>query len=180
MSTFYDTERLTIRTWDAADVDVVFDMYSRWEVQRFLGAAPQVMTDRSEAVERVARWSANTSPQFGAWAVTLRDTGLIVGTVMLKELPLSAPSEPAPPSGDIEVGWHLHPDAWGNGYATEAATGALRHGFDLGLSEIFAVTYPENVRSQAVCRRLGMAELGTTKRYYNTTCQLFRSTPPGR
>lgn len=179
MSTIYDTERLTIRTRDAGDVDVVFDLYSRWEVQRFLGALPQVMTDRAEAAARVARWAGEPSSQVGAWAVTLRGGGQVVGTVLLKELPASSPSEPAPSSGDIEVGWHLHPDAWGNGYATEAGAGALRYGFGLGLPEIFAVTYPENLKSQAVCRRLDMAALGTTTRYYNTTCQLFRSTPKG-
>jgi RimJ/RimL family protein N-acetyltransferase len=47
--------------------------------------------------------------------------------------------------------------AWGNGYATEAAAAALRVGFDrVGLPEIVSFTVPENARSRAVMRRLGM------------------------
>ena len=53
--------------------------------------------------------------------------------------------------------WALHPDAWGHGYATEAARAALGYGFDaLGLELIFAITLPDNLPSQAVMKRLGL------------------------
>ena len=58
---------------------------------------------------------------------------------------------------DVEIGWHLHPDHWGNGYATEAATRLLRHADEtLGITEINALAYPGNDASIAVMRRLGM------------------------
>jgi ribosomal-protein-alanine N-acetyltransferase len=57
----------------------------------------------------------------------------------------------------IEVGWRLAPDAWGHGYATEAAREAVRFGFeDVGLEQIVSFTVPANVRSRAVMERLGM------------------------
>ena len=57
----------------------------------------------------------------------------------------------------IEVGWRLAPDAWGHGYATEAAREAVRFGFeDAGLDEIVSFTVPGNVRSQRVMERIGM------------------------
>ncbi|NMD47861.1 MAG: GNAT family N-acetyltransferase, partial [Propionibacterium sp.] len=34
------TERLVLRQFDASDVDFVFDLYARWEVQRFIGRVP--------------------------------------------------------------------------------------------------------------------------------------------
>jgi RimJ/RimL family protein N-acetyltransferase len=56
----------------------------------------------------------------------------------------------------VEIGWRLHPTHWGNGYAAEAATASLDHGFAGGLDAIVAFTAAGNVRSQAVMRRIGM------------------------
>jgi RimJ/RimL family protein N-acetyltransferase len=57
----------------------------------------------------------------------------------------------------VEIGWRLHPDHWGHGYATEAATASLRFGFEQGgLAEIVAFTTTRNTRSQAVMERVGM------------------------
>ncbi len=65
------------------------------------------------------------------------------------------PELPCAPA--VEIGWRLQPDAWGHGYATEAATAALAFGFEeAGLREIVAFTTTLNARSQAVMERLGM------------------------
>ena len=57
----------------------------------------------------------------------------------------------------VEIGWRLRRDAWGRGYATEAAREALRHGFEtLGLEEIVSFTAVANEPSRAVMRRIGM------------------------
>ncbi len=58
---------------------------------------------------------------------------------------------------DVEVAWRLAHEHWGQGYATEAATGWLDHGFGtLGLPRVISITDPPNLRSLAVMRRLGM------------------------
>ena len=58
----------------------------------------------------------------------------------------------------MEVGWRLHPDHWGHGYATEAAVASLDTGSaTVGLDEIVAFTTTLNARSQAVMARIGMA-----------------------
>jgi predicted GNAT family acetyltransferase len=59
-------------------------------------------------------------------------------------------------------GWHLHPGAWGHGYASESAEAVLAHAFALGLNRVLAVTNKNNAASQAVARRIGMAHIGTT------------------
>jgi RimJ/RimL family protein N-acetyltransferase len=65
------------------------------------------------------------------------------------------PELPCAPA--VEVGWRLHPDQWGQGYATEAASASLRFGFDeADLEEIVAFTTTLNTRSQAVMERIGM------------------------
>ena len=57
----------------------------------------------------------------------------------------------------VEIGWRLHLDFWGHGYATEAAAASLAYGFGrAGLDEIIAFTTTLNRRSQAVMERIGM------------------------
>lgn len=165
------TARLRLRPWRPDEADVAFAIYSRWEVARWLGATPKAWTDRAEADAAIARWSAFPGPLHGVWAVVPQGATEPIGTMLLKLLPRSGTGEPSP---DTEVGWHLHPDAWGHGYATEAAGRLLEHAWEHNLTEVFAVTYPENTGSQAVCERLGMARLGRTEEYYGLTCELFR------
>lgn len=167
---------LRLREWTLDDADAVLDMYSRWEVQRFIGRQPRVMRDRDEAVATIVRWNGIDEPEHGIWAVEHAGTGRVLGTLLLKSIPASGTGEPLLPSGDTEIGWHLHPDAWGHGYATEAAATVLRHAFAVGLPTVVAVTYPENTASQAVCRRLGMEHLGQTDQYYDVRCELFSIT----
>lgn len=57
----------------------------------------------------------------------------------------------------VEIGWRLARSAWGKGYATEAATAAMKWGFrDLNLNEIVSFSVPQNRRSRKVMERLGM------------------------
>lgn len=169
------SERLTLRPWTPADAEAVFDMYSRWEVMRFLGTNPTVMTEPAQAGDKIAAWNAFPGPLHGVWAIVPTGEDRPVGTALLKLLPHSGSKAP---SADTEVGWHLHPDAWGRGYATEAGGRLLAHAWSHDLTEVFAVTYPENTPSQAVCLRLGMAPLGMTDRYYDINCALFRADRP--
>lgn len=178
-----ETERLILRQWQPEDADFVLDLYSRWEVQRFIGNHPQIMRDRAEAEERVRTWrnihqQPMAHPGHAIWAVQLKDGAPLVGTLLLKSIPASGGTLPLQPSGDTEIGWHFHPDHWGNGYATEAAAVALGYALDSGLDKVVAVTAPANTASQKVCLRIGMTHRGQTGRYYNATCELFEARAP--
>jgi len=171
----FQTDRLVVREWtdEPADLDRIYDIYSRWEVARWLGAQPQAMASRDQAPGVVRRWRelhSASGGRYGAWAVQPRGTGLVAGTVLFKPLPNGA--------GEVEVGWHLHPDSWGHGYATESARGAVERGFRAGLTEVYAVVRPDNAASLAVCRRLGMTPLGRTERWYGVPVEAFRIDRP--
>ncbi len=89
---------------------------------------------------------------FGLWAVEVRSTGHFVGFTGLSRPRFTAHFTPA-----VEVGWRLARDAWGQGYASEAARAAIGFGFGpAGLDEIVSFTGYPNQRSQAVMRRIGM------------------------
>jgi RimJ/RimL family protein N-acetyltransferase len=162
-----ETDRLVVRPWRVEEADRLFDMQRRMEVARWIGGHP--MTERTEAVGWIERISASqaSDPRFGAWAVVERATGVPAGSVLLKPLPDGV--------GEIEIGWHLHPDAWGRGLATEAGAALLAHGFTLGLDEIWAVTHLDNERSANVCTKLGMRLLGVTHRWYHKPSLMFWS-----
>lgn len=165
--THLETPRLIIRDWteDPADLARIFEIYSRWEVARWLGAQPRAMDDREQAVRAVRRWSAanlELGGTCGTWAVQPRESGPPVGTVLLKPMP-DADDQP---TSDVEVGWHLHPDEWGRGYATEAARAVVERAFASGLQEVYAVVRPGNDASIAVARRLGMTPLGRRTDWY--------------
>jgi RimJ/RimL family protein N-acetyltransferase len=165
-----ETERLRIRDWTPEDAPAALDMLSRVEVVKWLGDGPPVLTkDLDEAVEKIERWRGRDDPPLGHWAIEVTDSGSlhgrVIGTVLLLTLPNG--------DGEVEIGWHLHPDAWGHGYASEAARAALRRGFEGGLDEINAVTHLTNGPSQAVCRRIGMDHRGVTGRWYDEPSEHF-------
>jgi RimJ/RimL family protein N-acetyltransferase len=162
------TERLRLRPWTTsrADRDRLTDIYGRTEVTRWLGGPPKLSPD-----EIVARWDAVAAQddRFGCWAIE-PPAGPPAGTVLFKPLPNGV--------GEIEVGWHLHPDSWGHGYATEAARAVIDRGFSAGLPEVYAVVRPGNEPSIAVCRRLGMDHLGRMVRWYDVELEAFRLMAP--
>ena len=163
------TARLRLRPWTTRRDDLarLLDLYGRSEVTRWLGGPPSV-----PPAELVARWRAvaEADDRFGVWAVELAGTATVAGTVLLKPLPRGV--------GEVEVGWHLHPDSWGHGYATEAARAVIDRGFEAGLPEVYAVVRPGNTASVAVCTRLGMTPLGRMRRWYDVELDAFRLMAP--
>ncbi|EWT03283.1 acetyltransferase [Intrasporangium oryzae NRRL B-24470] len=166
------TERLTIRPWSHDEAARLLDILSRVEVVQWLGdGEPVLMKDLEEAHARIDRYAVrNESAPLGFSAIEVNETGQVAGTVLLSVLPNSE-------AGEVEVGWHLHPDSWGHGYATEAAAAVVQHGFDAGLPELYAITHTTNEPSQRVCRRLGMEDLGVLERWYAGESRVFRTTP---
>jgi RimJ/RimL family protein N-acetyltransferase len=170
-----ETERLTLRPVGSADADFVFDLFGRPEVARWSGQGVP-MRHRDEAVARIARWPKRVGdrPSAGIFLVTIRDTGAPAGLLLLVPIP----SSEGVAREDIEVGWHFLPDAWGKGYATEAARAVVDRAFASGIPEVYTVTDPLNVASQAVCRRLGMTDLGLRSDWYDRQLRAFRLDRP--
>lgn len=152
--TLMTTDRLVLRAWSAHEADVLLDVRSRVEVARWM-AEPTPWSRRRQAEEAIAGWDevlAAHNGRLGTWAIVPAGEERPVGAVSLKPLPAGG--------GEVEIGWTLHPDAWGHGYAREAAAAVLVHAFAIGLPRIWAVMWPGNEPSARVCRAIGMTDLG--------------------
>jgi RimJ/RimL family protein N-acetyltransferase len=181
------TPRTALRAWGPDDLPAFFDLYSRWDVMRWLGTHPRrAIADEAEAQERLAHWQLRhdaVADPFGRWALVptapLPGTaapadrrGVPVGSVLL--LPLQ---DATGPTAVVEVGWHLHPSWQGHGLVTEAASALLAVAAAAGIGPVIAVTDPENERSQAVARRLGMHDRGLSDRWFGLTTRVFALDP---
>ena len=150
------TERLVLRLMTEADVDDVYAYQSREDVCRYMLFEPR---SREDVVEQVAKHAV---------ATTLAADGDYLQLAV--ELPATADA-PARVIGDsyftiksiknadAEIGWTMHPDFHGHGYAAEAARAVLAMAFgDIHLHRVIAELDPRNDASIALCKRLGMRE----------------------
>ncbi|MBU2664067.1 GNAT family N-acetyltransferase [Actinoplanes bogorensis] len=151
------TDRLTLREWRDDDLDMLAALNADPEVMRYIRDG-SVLT-REESAERLQKmmrdWSENG---FGLFPVEVRATGELIGWAGLA-VPLFLPQVlPA-----VEIGWRLSRDAWGHGYATEAAAAALEFAFDeVGLDRLISIRHVDNHRSARVMEKLGLTPSFTT------------------
>lgn len=167
--TALSTDRLSLRLFGPDDADDLFDLFRRPEVARWSGNG-QPMTDREQAVERIAHQPTRAGSHPATAIFAVHDHEGFAGTTMLVPIPASQGVE----RDDVEIGWHYLPRVWGRGYATEAGRAMVQRGWDAGFSELVAVTDPDNGPSQAVCGRLGMTDLGLRDDWYDVTLRAFR------
>ncbi len=144
------TERLHIRPYRADDLEPMLTMFGRADVSRYLMWEPLDRETGARMLERrIGQDRVGEEGQGFGLVVEERDGGRFVGEVVLRWL--------SEESRQGEVGWSVHPDAQGRGYATEAADAMLRLGFEeLGLHRIIAECDPRNDASIRVMEKLGM------------------------
>ncbi|HJD82367.1 GNAT family N-acetyltransferase [Kitasatospora aureofaciens] len=146
-----ETPRLVLRRWRQEDVPAMAAVNADPEVMRWIGdGRVQTPEETRRAVERIERtWDTEG---FGLFAVELRETGELAGFTGLA-VPLFLPEVlPA-----VEIGWRLGRSFWGRGIATEAATAALRFGFEAcGRDRIISIARIGNTASERVMAKLGL------------------------
>jgi RimJ/RimL family protein N-acetyltransferase len=144
-----ETDRLTLRPYLPGEAPLIHRLIGDSRVF-FWRSEPGTL---KEAEDRLAKSLANhLGTGLGLWAVFLKgradDKSTFLGQVFLQNLD---------DSELIEIGYQFIPDAWGNGYATEAARALIDHGFrTLQLDRIVAVALPDNKPSLRVLQRLGL------------------------
>lgn len=144
------TARLIIRPWADSDREPFAAMGRDPEVMENLG--PLMTREQADAgIDRQIVLQDSLGHCF--WALELRETGDFLGFCGLKIMPEGIPGL----EDVIEIGWRLKRDAWGKGFAKEAAEASLAWGWaNLPDDRIAAMTTPGNVRSWGLMERLGM------------------------
>ena len=146
-----ETARLILRDWRETDIAPFIHHTNTPGVMRWLGGV-QTRAQLEDALRnRMMRWQKERG--FTFWAAERKADGALLGFCGLK----IADTPGAPIEGLHEVGWRLREDAWGQGYAKEAATASLDFAFDrLGADRVVAITFPGNEPSWGLMERLGM------------------------
>jgi RimJ/RimL family protein N-acetyltransferase len=146
------TDRLLLRTWDAVDEARFYDVMNTPTVMRWLGGL-QSPGEWSAGFQRLLGYQRDFG--FTFWIVEGKGDGEILGFCGLKRA--NAPGADAI-SGEVEIGWRLREDAWGQGYAKEAAIASLDLAFHrFRAPQVVAVTSANNAESQGLMIRLGMS-----------------------
>ena len=148
-------ERLILRDWREEDWAEFWRLTNTSAVMRWLG------DEAGEGVRRGARIRLEGyREKYGHtfWVLERRDDGDYLSGEMLGFCGLKvSQQEGEPVFGMVEAGWRLREDAWGRGYAKEAAFASLRLGFErFGAEEIVALTVEGNAASWGLMKRLGM------------------------
>lgn len=147
-----ETDRLILRLPRAEDFERYAELLGDPEAARYIGG----QLPRSAAWRRFLQMP-------GAWVVQGFAMFSVVEKTSGRWLGQAGPWRPDGWPGN-EVGWSFHPDAWGRGYATEAAVAALDWAFaNLDWDDVIHCIDPDNAASQRLAARLGSRNLGPGK-----------------
>jgi RimJ/RimL family protein N-acetyltransferase len=138
------TARLLLREFRPEDVEPHLAMSRDEEVQRFLGGVKSPYDAFGNLATHAGHWALRG---YGGWVVSRQEDEAFLGRVGFYE----PPGWPR-----TEVGWKFAREAWGHGYATEAARAAIGYGFTvLDRASLCSLIDPGNAGSAAVAQRLG-------------------------
>jgi len=151
------TERLELRDFRDGDVGFVHAWASDPEVVNFMAWGPNTVEQTREFLQR--KFAERTGEPRLTWdlAVVEACTGRLIGSVGLR---LDGARQQA------ALGYCYHQDAWGQGFATEAALAMLRFGFEqLSLHRIYASADTRNGASIRVLDKIGMRQEGRLRQH---------------
>jgi RimJ/RimL family protein N-acetyltransferase len=163
-----ETERLRLRPVTADDLDHFAGLYADPDVMRFIGTRGPLTRDQSrERLDFMVdhwRWHG-----FGMWAVLLKADGAFAGRCGLRFMDHTT---------EIELGYTLRKEYWGQGIATEASRAVVRHAFEvMKIGRLVAIADPENAASVNVMKKLGLT-FERAGRFYQSDCVLYSMTAP--
>lgn len=145
-----ETESLVLRPHTRSDLDDIAEYHGDPEVVRYV---PWPVRDRAATgvalEQKIRRGAPNASENWLVLAVEHKNSGKVVGEVLLKRDPESAALG--------ELGYAFSRDVWGTGIAFEACTAMLHLGFNhYNMHRICALIIVENTASAGLATRLGM------------------------
>lgn len=154
-----ETGRLLLRDHVAADAPALFEMRNLEAVMRYIPVVrPVVVADTEAEIERIHKKRTNNESL--VWAIALKENPeQFIGFVGYPRVDHT--------NFRGEVGYFLHPDFWGKGYAGEALKAVVDFGFtQMDMHSIFAIIDPENKASANLLLKSGFAKEGAFRQDY--------------
>ncbi|MFI6643206.1 GNAT family N-acetyltransferase [Streptomyces sp. NPDC050504] len=145
------TPRLLLRRWTDDDLVPMAEINADPDVMRWIGdGSVRDLEQTAEGIERIEEeWD---DEGFGLFAVELLASGELAGFTGL-----SVPDVLPELASDVEIGWRLGRQFWGQGYASEAAHASLEFALqERGLDRVVSICHAGNTASENVMRKLGM------------------------
>lgn len=145
-----ETERLRLRPFAERDLDALANILARPDVMRYLYEDPLTRNEVAVLLDERVRQNHLTDQGDTLWlAIELKESGAMIGSVHLAWL--------SQEHAQAEVGYRLHPDHWGQGYASEAVLAMLAFGFRaLELHRIVGACDDRNEPGRRLLERIGM------------------------
>ena len=136
-----------LREFVPGDVDALAAIISDPETMRYYPAP----CDHSAVVEWIERNRRRYETDgFGLWAMVLKSSSQMIGDAGLTRQTVEGVDE-------IEIGYHVRRDLWGQGLGTEAARACRDRGFArLNVNRLISLIRPENLASRRVAEKIGM------------------------
>jgi RimJ/RimL family protein N-acetyltransferase len=142
-----ETSRLILREFTWQDVDALARVLSDPEAMRFYPAPLDRVGVEQWIARNMRRYEENGH---GLWAMLLKSSGELIGDCGLTVQNVDHVEE-------IEIGYHVRRDLWGQGLAPEAARGCRDYGFaKLSAERLISLIRPENIPSRRVAEKNGM------------------------
>ena len=147
-----ETERLILREFELSDLDDFSTIMANPEVMRFSISGPWNPEQTKRFLENCLVDYSKERWGFGRWAVVNKKDDRLIGFSGL------ARWGDIDGSAEVEIGYRLLPEYWGQGFGTESAAASRDYGFEhLGLSCLISIILPENVISIRIAEKIGMA-----------------------
>ncbi len=142
-----ETPRLILREFSLDDVDALSRVLSDPEAMRFYPAPLDSAGVEQWIARNLRRYAINGH---GLWAMVLKASGELTGDCGLTIQEVDGANE-------VEIGYHVRRDLWGQGLATEAARACRNYGFArLSADRLISLIRPENLASRRVAEKNGM------------------------
>jgi ribosomal-protein-alanine N-acetyltransferase len=163
-----ETDRLVLREFAGADALTIQAWAADPEVVRYETRGPSTLQQTKETIRTSARARRECPRSVFDLGIMLKNSSLLVGSVRIRVLGRDRIE------GDL--GYALRRDAWGHGYATEAARALLEFAAEcLGLRHLSAICRPDNVRSLRVLEKVGMCCRSRVRLWAGPTCPTSES-----
>lgn len=147
----FQSERLIIKPYTAADTNIFFLLNGDAEVMRYIRKAKTREESDAFLLENLAFYQKH--PGLGRFAIFIKTSGEFAGSFSL--LPLED-------TQDFHLGYAFLPSFQGKGFATEIVNASFDYVFTtIQKEKVMGITLPVHMASQKVLLKCGFVQTGT-------------------